>query len=122
MNDMPELEVRVRRFDDISENRIQLLAFAELTIAGAFTIKSIRVLAKREGTPEERKPFIVFPAERRKGSLRDRWYDVAHPCSPEARAAALSAITEAYEKAAAFDTCKCGGKRGPDDRCDGAHS
>ena len=100
MEPIPTLEVRVRRFDDVTDNRVQLLAFAELTIGGAFTIKSIRILAKREGTDEERHPYVVFPAERRKApDVRDKWYDVAHPCTPEARAAAMAVILAEYTRA-----------------------
>jgi DNA-binding cell septation regulator SpoVG len=104
MEPIPTLEVRVRRFDDVTDNRVQLLAFAELTIGGAFTIKSIRVLAKREGSLADRAPFVVFPAERRKGPARDRWFDVAHPCTPAARAAALAAIVGAYRTAMAAES------------------
>jgi DNA-binding cell septation regulator SpoVG len=100
MDAIPTLEARVRRFDDNTGKRMRLLAFAELTIAGAFTIKSIRILAKREGTDEERHPYVVFPAERRKTSdVRDKWYDVAHPCTPEARAAAMAVILAEYTRA-----------------------
>lgn len=99
MSTLPELSAHVRRFDDTTGKRMRLLAFAELTIGGAFTIKSIRVLARREGTEEERRPYVVFPAERRlMPGARDKWYDVAHPCSPEARAAALSVILAEYAR------------------------
>lgn len=90
MPTIPQLEVRVHPHKDTTGNKVKLLAFAELAIAGAFVIKSIRIM---QG--DEREPFVVFPAEKGKGD--DRWYDIAHPCTPEARLAAVKAILGAYE-------------------------
>jgi len=49
-------------------------------------IKGIRVLKRNE--PGDDEPFVVFPAEKGKGTSQDRWFDVAHPVTAEARAAA----------------------------------
>ncbi|MES2155404.1 MAG: septation protein SpoVG family protein [bacterium] len=98
---LPALEARVRlHHDDAApdDTGIRLLAFAELTVAGAFVIKSIRIL---QG--DEDGPFIVFPAEK----AGDRFYDVAHPTTAEARAAAVDAILGAY----AYETAKAAGVR-----------
>ncbi|MDX6770974.1 MAG: septation protein SpoVG family protein [Elusimicrobiota bacterium] len=95
--DMPRLDARVRLYDDASGRATKLLAFAELTIAEAFVIKGIRVL-KREDPPDD-EPFVVFPAEKGKGAAADRWYDVAHPVTVEARAAASALILERWKQA-----------------------
>jgi DNA-binding cell septation regulator SpoVG len=91
---LPVLDARVRLFNDNPERPTQLLAFAELTIAEAFVIKGIRVLRRRE---EPHEPFVVFPAEKGKGAAADRWYDIAHPTSTEARAAATTVILTRYQ-------------------------
>ena len=94
---LPKLAARVRPFEDASGRPTRLLAFAELTIADAFVIKGIRVLKREE--PGEDEPFVVFPAEKGKGAAADRWFDVAHPVSAEARAAASAIVLEAYRRA-----------------------
>ncbi len=94
---LPKLDARVRPFEDSSGRPTKLLAFAELTIADAFVIKGIRVLKRAEAGEDE--PFVVFPAEKGKGAAADRWFDVAHPVSAEARAAASAIVLEAYRRA-----------------------
>lgn len=96
MNPVPQLEARVRPHVDRSRRNTKLLAFAELTIAGSFVIKGIRILQRDE--PGDDEPFVVFPAERGRGASAARWYDVAHPCTTEARAAATAAILAAYQE------------------------
>lgn len=93
---LPKLTAKVRLYQDPSERPTKLMAFAELMIADAFVIKGIRVLAKNE--PGNDAPFVVFPAEKGKGSTADRWFDLAHPVSPEARTAALTLILAEYER------------------------
>lgn len=94
---LPKLEARVRPFQDGSGRATRLLAFAELTIAGAFVIKGIRVL-KREEEGADDAPFVAFPAEKGKGAAQERWFDVAHPVTAEARAAASAIVLEAYRR------------------------
>jgi DNA-binding cell septation regulator SpoVG len=94
---VPHLEARVRPHLDKGNRRTKLLAFAELTIAGSFVIKGIRILQRDEPGNDEQ--FVVFPAEKGKGASADRWYDVAHPCTIEARATATAVILDAYKKA-----------------------
>jgi DNA-binding cell septation regulator SpoVG len=98
MNTMPKLEARVKPFADKSDRPVALLAFVELTIADAFVIKGIRVM-KRRDEPADADPFITFPAEKGRGRSEDRWFDVAHPINPEARAAAIDSILLEYFKA-----------------------
>ncbi|HEX4048248.1 MAG TPA: septation protein SpoVG family protein [Elusimicrobiota bacterium] len=94
---LPKLDVRVRPFDDASGRPTKLLAFAELVIADAFVIKGIRVLKRDEEGNDE--PFVVFPAEKGKGAAQDRWFDVAHPVTAEARAASIALVLERYRQA-----------------------
>lgn len=92
---MPKLDAKVKPFTDGSNRPTKLLAFAELTIADAFVIKGIRVLKREEGGDE---PFVVFPAEKGKGSAGDRWFDVAHPVTAEARAASTALVLERFRQ------------------------
>jgi DNA-binding cell septation regulator SpoVG len=94
---LPKLDARVRPFEDSSGRPTKLLAFAELTIADAFVIKGIRVLKREEAGDDE--PFVVFPAEKGKGAAADRWFDVAHPVTAQARAAASALVLERYRQA-----------------------
>lgn len=94
---LPKLHARVRLHHDDHDRPTKLLAFAELTIGDAFVIKGIRVLRRTE--PGEDEPFVVFPAEKGKGGDMDRWYDLAHPTTNEAREAAVQTILEAYTQA-----------------------
>lgn len=102
--DMPRLDARVRLYDDASGRATKLLAFAELVIADAFVIKGIRVL-KRED-PADDEPFVVFPAEKGKGAAADRWYDVAHPVTMEARTAASTLILQKWRQLGGVATAK----------------
>jgi len=94
---MPKLEARVRPFAGASGKTTRLVAFAELVIADAFVIRGLRVLQSLERGDEE--PFVVFPAERGKGESADRWFDVAHPVTAEARAAATAVVLERWRQA-----------------------
>jgi DNA-binding cell septation regulator SpoVG len=96
-NMLPKMDARVRPFDDVSGRPTKLLAFAELTIADAFVIKGIRVLKREE--PGNDEPFVVFPAEKGKGAAQDRWFDVAHPVTAEARTVSIALVLERYRQA-----------------------
>ena len=95
MEKLPKLAVRVRPYIDLSDRPTKLMGLAELLIADAFVIKGIRVLAKSEG---DTGLFVVFPAEKGKGMDSDRWHDLAHPVTMEARKACISLILAEYEK------------------------
>ena len=97
---LPKLEARVRPYDDPSDRPTKLMAFAELIIADAFVIKGIRVLAKA-GEGDGAEPFVVFPAEKGKGATADRWFDLAHPLTVEARSATIKLILDKYAEARA---------------------
>ena len=104
---LPKLDARVRPFMDSSGRPTKLLAFAELTIADAFVIKGIRVLKRQEAGDDE--PFVVFPAEKGKGAAQDRWFDVAHPVTTEARAAATALVLERWRQAGEADQASARG-------------
>lgn len=93
---LPSLSVRIRPHTDKGSRPTALLAFAELLIGEAFVIKGIRVLARRDGV--DRAPFVVFPAQKGDGPAADRWYDIAHPVTAEARTAATTAVLDAWHK------------------------
>lgn len=94
---LPSLDARIRQFDDRSGKPTRLLALVDLVIGGAFVIKGIRILIVESASPAEPfNPFVVFPAEKGKGVSRDRWYDIAHPITPEAREAAVKHILARY--------------------------
>lgn len=94
---LPKLEVHVRPHHDDTDRPTKLRAFAELIIADAFVIKGIRILQREEKGFDE--PFVVFPAEKAKnGADMDRWYDLAHPTTAEAREAAVSLILNTYRE------------------------
>jgi DNA-binding cell septation regulator SpoVG len=94
MTDMPKLEAHVTTHFDLTGKTTRVLAFAELTIAGAFTIKGIRVLGK-----PGKAPYVSFPAQRAKGANGGYWVDVARPANPAAREAASTLILAEYQKA-----------------------
>ena len=96
---LPKLDVRVRPFEDASGRPTKLLAFAELVIADSFVIKGIRVLKRAEAEEGGDDAFVVFPAEKGKGAAQDRWFDVAHPVTAEARTASTALVLERYRQA-----------------------
>src|SRR5687767_4746287 len=93
---LPKLEARVRPFEDGSARPTKLLAWAELIIADAFVIKNIRVLKKMDEGEDD--PFVVYPAEKGKGASGERWFDIAHPNSSEARSAASALVLEKFRQ------------------------
>lgn len=95
MTTLPSLEARIKSHKDDTDRPTALLAMVDLTIGGAFVIKGLRILARRDGP--DRAPFVVWPAEKGKGSNSDRWFDIAHPITAEARAAALAVILAKWE-------------------------
>lgn len=95
MDQLPKLDARVKPYADQTDRPTKLLAFAELVIADAFVIKNIRVLKRMEPGEE---PFVVFPAQKGQGTAADRWFDIAHPVTAEARTAAIGLVLEAYRR------------------------
>lgn len=90
---LPPIYAVVRLHHDAPGTTPRLLGFAELTIAGAFAIKNIRLTAGPRG-----EVIVSFPAEKNR---MNRFYDIAHPVTVEARTAAVEAILAAYREASA---------------------
>ncbi len=96
---LPDIKAAVRIFES-EAGAAALLGFADLTVGGAFTIRSIRIL--RSKSDEGGQPghiFLSFPAKPGKGEKQNQWYEIACPVTTEARRAAQEAILAAYEKA-----------------------
>ena len=97
---VPPLQTTVKLYRDAG-GPSELLGFAEIVIAGSFVIKGIRIIM---GKPKEDKPggpFISFPAQKGRGAAADKWFEVAHPVTAEARKAVQECVLSAYAKAAA---------------------
>lgn len=92
-NGLPKLDARVRSFEDHSGKPTKLLAFADLVIAGSFVIKGLKVMQKAELGEE---PFVLFPSEKGKGAAADKWFDLAHPVTAEARTAAIAEVLKKF--------------------------
>lgn len=91
--DLPKLSASVRVFDGKSRGSLELLGFAELTVAGAFVIRDIRVVNGKDD-----RPLVVFP-RRGFGEGATRFYPVVSALTEEAREAARQAVCRAYRRA-----------------------
>lgn len=98
-NTLPSLTAKVKLYQDKSDKPTKLLAFAELTIAGHFVIKNLRVMTKTESDADE--PFVFFPSQKGTGANADKYFDIANPITAEARKAASKAVLDAYVEAVA---------------------
>ena len=95
---MPRLEARVRVYEGREEHP-ELMGFADLTIGGCFVIKGIRIV---KSTPKEGGPgvmFLSFPSRKGTGTAQDKYFEVAHPVTAEAREAARDLILKLYQEA-----------------------
>ncbi len=95
---LPEMEARVRLYHGSSEEK-GLLGFADLVVAGAFVIKGIRIVMAKPKEDRPGGPFISFPSRKGTGGGQDKYFEVAHPITAEARAAAQDLVLKAYEEA-----------------------
>ena len=66
-----------------------LKAFADVSFAGAFIVKGIKVVEGKKGL------FVSMPSEKGKDG---KWYDIAHPLTKEFREALNEVVLEAYEE------------------------
>ncbi|MBI4375353.1 MAG: septation protein SpoVG family protein [Elusimicrobia bacterium] len=99
-NVVPRLDTRIRVYQGPEgAGKAKLLGFAELVIAGSFVIKDIRILAPK-GSKDKEEAFVFFPSRKGSGERESEYFDIAHPITAEARAAAQEAILSAYRKAA----------------------
>jgi DNA-binding cell septation regulator SpoVG len=101
----PQLKTRIRVYPAAGKGKADLLGFADLTIGGAFVIKSIRIMQlnpERAGG-EVGDPFIAFPSRKVASEGEDRYFDVAHPITSEAYRAAADLILAKYQESASRD-------------------
>lgn len=97
---VPKLETTVKLYRDAA-GASDLLGFAEIVIAGAFVIKGVRILMGKPKDDKPAGPFLSFPAKKGNGAAADKWFEVAHPITAEARKAVQECVLRAYAKAAA---------------------
>lgn len=97
---VPKLETTVKLYRDSGGSASDLLGFAEVVIAGAFVIKGVRILMGKPKDDKPGGPFISFPAKKGNGAAADKWFEVAHPITAEARKAVQECVLRAYAKAA----------------------
>ncbi|MFH1853878.1 MAG: SpoVG family protein [Candidatus Omnitrophota bacterium] len=75
--------VRMHRIDGDSK----LKAFADVSFAGVFMVKGLRVVEGKSGL------FVSMPSEKGKDG---KWYDTAHPLTKEFRGLLNEAVLEHY--------------------------
>ena len=66
-----------------------LKAFADVSFAGVFIVKGIKVVEGKKGL------FVSMPSEKGKDG---KWYDTAHPLTKEFRESLNEVVLEAYEQ------------------------
>ncbi len=80
--------VEVLRMHRIS-GKSNLKAFADVSFAGVFIVKGLRVVEGKNGL------FVSMPSEKGKDG---KWYDTAHPLTKEFRESLNEVVLEAYEQ------------------------
>ena len=98
---VPPLETTVKLYRDAAGAGTDLLGFADVVIAGSFIIKGIRILMSKAKEDKPARPFLSFPAKKGNGAASDKWFEIAHPVTAEARKAVQECVLGAYERAAA---------------------
>ena len=96
---VPKLETTVKLYRDPGGPN-DLLGFAEIVIAGAFVIKGVRIIMGKPKDDKPGGPFLSFPAKKGNGAAADKWFEIAHPITSEARKAVQDCVLRAYAKAA----------------------
>jgi len=76
--------LRLHRFNSDSN----LKAFADVSFAGVFIVKGIRVIEGKNGL------FVSMPSEKGKDG---KWYNTAHPLTKEFRDTLNGIVLQAYE-------------------------
>ena len=95
-NVLPKLEAKVRLYR-AEGGETQLLGFADLLIAESFVIKGLRIMMSKPREDKPGGPFISFPSRKGTGASEDKYFEVAHPVTAEARAAVKELVLNAYE-------------------------
>lgn len=91
--EMPGMQAKVRLYQ--GKEGGSLLGFAQLTVAGTFVIKDIRIVRSSANGP-----FVAFPSRKAVGPGESKFYDIAHPVTAEAHRRATGMILAAYREAA----------------------
>ncbi len=86
------LRASVRPYHDAKGAR-ELLAFADLAVAGLLIVKGLRVL-KSKATGE---PYVTFPMRRSSGGA---FFEVVSPTTPKAREEIKKTVLRAFGRAA----------------------
>lgn len=94
MNRVPTLKANVRLY--ASQEKTDLLGFADLEIGGAFVIKGITIRMGKASEKGPAGPYLSFPAKK---GAKDQWYEIAHPISAEGRKEAIAVVLAAYQSA-----------------------
>ncbi|MBI3552634.1 MAG: septation protein SpoVG family protein [Elusimicrobia bacterium] len=94
---LPSLEARVKLYRAES-GQSQLMGFADLVIGGAFVIKGLRILMSKPSAEKPGGLFIGFPSRRGTGEQQDKYFEVAHPITAEARIAVRDLVLQAYQE------------------------
>lgn len=94
-NKLPEIRAQVRLYHD-SNGKSEILGFADLTIASAFTIRGVRIIMGKKKEGQEPLPFLSFPARKGSGASGERYFEIAFPISAEARRVATEVVLKAY--------------------------
>jgi stage V sporulation protein G len=95
METTPDLKATVR-LHHLVQGKRELLGFAELIIAGSFVIKDIAIVRATQEEHGSAQPFVSFPAKKGKGELAERYFNVAHPITADARKTAQNVVLEAF--------------------------
>jgi stage V sporulation protein G len=97
---VPKLETTVKLYREPG-GPSDLLGFADVVIASSFVIKGLRIIMGKPKDDKPGGPFISFPAKKGNGAAADKWFEIAHPITAEARKAVQECVLSAYAKAAA---------------------
>ncbi len=82
------IEIRVERIHRL-DGEGSLKGFADISIAGTFLVKGLRIVAGKEGL------FVSMP---RKQGKDGQWYDSVHPLNRAMREKLAEIVLSAYEE------------------------
>ena len=78
------------RIDRITHFAGQTTAFASLTLNGTFAVHGVRIVEK------DKKVSVRMPFRSYKSEEEQKYVDIFHPVTAEARAALTAAVTDAF--------------------------
>jgi len=83
------IKVTVNRMHKLEDSG-SLKAYADITLNDTLMIKGVRIVESKNGL------FMSMPQNKAKD---DRWYDIVHPVTPEARESLQEQVISAYQEA-----------------------